>query len=169
MRLTFPAAEIFGLDYSNILELAAILVMACTLIVILDFIVIRRSDRRACVRSMAKIDQMTGDEFEECCAAHFRRLGYKAKITGARGGGDYGVDIILKKNGVVTAVQAKRYKNNVGISAVQQIVAGKAKYGANDALVVTNSHFTQAARELARVNDVVLWDREAIKEVFDAR
>jgi len=169
MKQVFPAVEWLAFSDSDVMELSLILVIACTLIVILDLMVIRRNDRRACVRSLAKIDQMTGDEFEECCAAHFRRLGYKAKVTGARGGGDYGVDIILKKNGIVTAVQAKRYKNNVGISAVQQIVAGKAKYGADDALVVTNSHFTQAARELARVNDVVLWDREAIKEVFDAK
>jgi restriction system protein len=56
----------------------------------------------------------------------------------------------------------------VGIAAVQEVVAAKAHYGANRAMVVTNAHFTQAAVTLANSNDVDLWDRDRLaKELLE--
>lgn len=42
------------------------------------------------------------------------------------------------------------------MGAVQEAVAGKAVYGCNAAMVVTNNTFTRAAEELAKQNEVVL-------------
>lgn len=58
-----------------------------------------------------------------------------------------------------TIVQVKRYNKNVGIEAVQQIMAAKSFYGADKCAVATNQYFTSAAQKLAAANDVVLWDR----------
>lgn len=106
------------------------------------------------------IDRMKGGEFESYLGVLFRSLGYDAQVTQASG--DFGADLILRKDNKRIVVQAKRYKNNVGISAVQQIVGAKKYYKADETWVVTNSHFTDAARKLASANRVVLIDREQL-------
>lgn len=45
------------------------------------------------------------------------------------------------------------------MKAIQEAVASKGYYG-DDAMVATNSFFTRQAKELARRNDVILWDRD---------
>ena len=57
----------------------------------------------------------------------------------------------------------------MGIAAVQEAVGSIAYYDADRAMVVTNSGFTQSARNLARQNDVELWGRYDIQEKFKIR
>lgn len=45
-----------------------------------------------------------------------------------------------------------------------EAVAGAKYYNATKTMVVTNNCFTKSARELAQVNNVVLWDRTVLKE-----
>ncbi|MEH7403729.1 restriction endonuclease [Gottfriedia acidiceleris] len=110
-----------------------------------------------------EIDKMDGDKFEEYLGSLFIALGYDTEVT--KTSGDQGADLILRKNGNVIVVQAKRYSYNVGNSAVQEIFTAKNFYGANDAWVVTNSYFTKSAQELAKVNEVKLIDREQLIEL----
>ena len=108
---------------------------------------------------------MDGFEFEHFLAAHFRTLGYK--VTETQQSGDFGVDLILKKSGETIAVQAKKKQGGtIGIAAVQEVVGGIAYYNADRAMVVTNQRFTTAAKELAAVNGVELWDRNVIQQKF---
>lgn len=65
-----------------------------------------------------------------------------------------------------TVIQAKRYVKAVGIKAVQEAVAAKGMYGCTEAMVVTNSTYTRAARELARANRVALWERKRLVETI---
>lgn len=51
--------------------------------------------------------------------------------------GDGGVDLILLKDGIKTAVQCKRYSGNVGVSAIQEVYAEKTS------MVVTQPLFLQ--------------------------
>ena len=64
------------------------------------------------------------------------------------------------------AVQAKRYSNNVGVSAGQEVVASKNYYACDEAIVVTNNYFTNAAIKLAVSNNVELLDRDWLLEVL---
>jgi restriction system protein len=105
---------------------------------------------------------MTGERFEEFLAHFFAARGYNVKTTPRTG--DYGVDLVLQKSREIIVVQAKCWKGNVGVGAIQEVHAGKAHYGANKAMVVTNSHFTDAARKLARSTSVNLWDREELRK-----
>lgn len=114
---------------------------------------VKRSDIRT-------IDQMTGDQFEEFLVLFFRILGYSAKKT--KRSRDQGADVILEVNGERVVVQAKRERNKISNSAVQQVVASKAIYNATEAWVVTNSYYTEPAKELARANNVILWDRDRL-------
>jgi restriction system protein len=109
---------------------------------------------------IAEIDTMDGQAFELFLSTLFRRLGYSVEVTKYRG--DYGADLVVKKSGRKTVVQAKRWKKRVGLKAVQEAVAAKAIYGCDGALVVANREFTQQARHLARANEVELWDRGAL-------
>lgn len=98
---------------------------------------------------------MTGHDYEYLVAKYLRNNGYTGvKVT--KGSGDYGVDVVAHKRGKKYAVQCKYYTGPVGLSAVQEAVAGKAMYKCDSAMVVTNSTFTNAARDLARANNVVL-------------
>ena len=114
-----------------------------------------------------QVDQMSGAEFEEFLRLRYKAEGYTVHKTPYTG--DYGADLILEKGRQKIAVQAKRYKSNVGIKAVQEISAAKLHYGANEAWVVTNSFFTKAAAELAKSNKVKLVNRDELVEILLAK
>jgi restriction system protein len=135
-------------------------VLAITLIVTIIIVRKRRAQQRLLASGIAEIDQMNGQQFEERLAAHFRQQGYRVDVTPYQG--DFGADLIIDRQGVRTAIQAKRWKGNVGGGAVQEIVSAKGYYKCQQAMVVTNSTFTQAARQLAAANGVTLWDRAAL-------
>lgn len=100
---------------------------------------------------------MTGREYEQAAAQYLRSQGYRG-VELTRATGDFGVDLIAWRDGTKCAVQCKYYSAPVGVSAVQEVVAGMAYYGCGAAVVVTNSTFTKAARELAEKNDVLLME-----------
>jgi restriction system protein len=109
---------------------------------------------------MSEIERMTGKDFESKLRLVFQHKGYRVVQTPHVG--DWGADLVIARDGEKTAVQAKRWKRRVSPRAIQEVVASKAKYGCGRAMVVTNSFFTGAARELARANDVELWDRDRL-------
>lgn len=109
-----------------------------------------------------EVDKMEGVEFEVFLADVFRRKGYMVKLTPASG--DYGVDLIIKKGEMKIAVQCKRYSGTVGVSAVQEVFAGKSFYDCNEAMVVTNSTLTTPAANTARKLGVRVWERSRLIE-----
>jgi restriction system protein len=106
------------------------------------------------------IDQMGGKTFEKYLEVLFEKLGYRVERT--RYIGDYGADLVTAKDGVKTVIQAKRYRGKAGVKAIQEAVAAKGYYDCSKAMVVTNSFFTQQAIELARRNQIELWDRDKL-------
>ena len=111
--------------------------------------------------TISKIDKMTGEQFENYLEAILSRSGYH--VTRIGGSYDFGADLLIRKGRKRIVVQAKRYSSNVGNSAVQEVVGAKAFYKASGAAVITNSFFTKAAKELARVNNVMLLDRNDLR------
>ena len=85
--------------------------------------------------------------FERHLARVFERLGYGVRRIG--GTNDHGADLILTKRRKKIVVQAKCYAKPVGNSAVQEVYAAKAYYKCDGAWVVTNSSFTEGARQQA--------------------
>lgn len=119
-----------------------------------------RELRRLSRSGIGEVDLMDGTTFEHFLTTLFRRLGYGVEHTGRRG--DYGADLVVTKDGRRIAVQAKRWSKAIGVKAVQEAVASKGMYKCSEALVVANRAFTRQARTLARANDVMLWDRDAL-------
>jgi restriction system protein len=126
-----------------------------------------KSGRRYLKLDFSQLNSLSGEEFELFLKAHFTKMGYSVSLTPKSG--DYGADLILKKNGEKIIVQAKRYKGSVGISAVQEVIGAKAYYKGKKALVVTNSYFTPAAKELASKTDVTLWDGKILLSVMKGK
>ncbi|MHA6484448.1 restriction endonuclease [Paenibacillus sp. strain BS8-2] len=113
---------------------------------------------------IAEIDKMGWREFEIYLGHLFRMHGYTAEVTQAAG--DYGADLVIKKDGNKIVVQAKHYAKNVGLKAVQEIRTAMDHYGASAAWVVTNRDYTQQAYTLAKSNGVVLVNREQLIEMI---
>ena len=118
------------------------------------------AERRLARSGIDEIDRMDGVTFERRLVHVFRSRGHR--VTQTQACGDYGADLVLEKDGVRTVVQAKRWKKNVGVKAIQEAVAAKPVYGSTHSLVVTNRYFTDQAKRLAEANGVELWDRDKL-------
>ncbi|MFI4955514.1 MAG: restriction endonuclease, partial [Gammaproteobacteria bacterium] len=110
------------------------------------------------------IDEMEGTEFENRLKILFENLGYQVEHTGRSG--DAGVDLIIRKYGQKTAVQAKRYEGHVGVSAVQEVHTGMDYYDCDRAIIVTNSRFTDEALRVAQKTHIKLWNRNYLIKVL---
>lgn len=111
---------------------------------------------------ISEIDIMDGFQFEHYLVELFKSEGYSAVRTSDSG--DFGADVILKKDGKKIVVQAKRYRNNVGIKAVQEVIGALNFYKAEEAWVVSNSEYTKAAKQLAQESNVKLVNRTELIE-----
>ena len=121
-----------------------------------------KQQRKITKYTIDDIDLMTSTEFEEFIALLFKKMGYSSQVT--KQSGDQGIDVIAIKNNTRIGIQAKCYSNAVGNAAVQEAVAGKSFYNCDKTVVVTNNYFTTAAIELAQANNVILWNRDLLKE-----
>lgn len=132
------------------------------------WVFLRYSKKQRVLRSsLRKIDQMTGVEFEDYLMYQFRKKGYRVKTTPVSG--DFGADLLIKKGRVECIVQAKRYSGSVGIQAIQEVLGAKEYYGIEQGMVITNSYFTKAAKELAEKCEIELWERKDITEEFSIK
>lgn len=109
-----------------------------------------------------EIDKFDGKTFENYLYAVFTSQGYKVLETKVTR--DQGADLIIIKDGVKTVVQAKRHSSKISNKAVQEAVAAIKHYSCDNAMVVTNSYFTKPAIELAKSNEVELWNRNVLIE-----
>lgn len=127
------------------------------IVALIKLIFLWNEKKRLARSGVNEIDQMNGKTFEKYLEVLFKKLGYQVERT--RYVGDYGADLVVRKNGIKTIIQAKRYKKNVGIKAVQEAVAAKGYYKCDESMVVTNSFYSKQAIELAKANHVKLWNR----------
>lgn len=123
----------------------------------------RELEARLSHSGMYEIDLMNGSEFELFLAILFNNLGYRVTQTPASN--DYGADLVLEGMGRIV-VQAKRYKNKVGVKAVQEINTARDYYGAQEAWVVTNNLFSTQAANLANSSSVRLIDRLELSDLI---
>ena len=110
--------------------------------------------------SLYQVDNMTGLEFEKYVVKLLKSQGYKyVRLTEKY---DLGVDIIAEKDGIRWGIQVKRYSGLVKADAVRQAVTALRRYRCDRAMVITNSSFSQTAKELASSNDCVLLGRDIL-------
>lgn len=108
--------------------------------------------------TLSQCDSLSGIEFEQICAQLLEDRGY-IDVVVTPTSGDYGIDILAERDSIPYAIQCKCYTGNIGVDAVQQAYSGAAFYGNRVPVIMTNSHFTHAAIEMAQKLGVRLWDR----------
>lgn len=119
-----------------------------------------------CPYTMEQLDSMEGHQFEYAVADLLMHSGYRdVKVT--QGSGDYGVDILARKGKIRYAIQCKRYSGSVGVKAIQEAATGAEFYHYEMAAVITNSHYTKQAINLAQSIGVRLWDGAFIEELIE--
>ncbi len=114
-----------------------------------------------------EVDKMTGKEFEIFVEHLLRDHGYKVFRIGKIG--DYGADLLISKDKILTTVQVKRWNNKIGVDAIQEVTASKAHYKAQNAMVISSNYFTENAKVLAKDNSVELIDRDSLIKLITGR
>jgi restriction system protein len=148
--------------HSAVLSLAVGLIVLLAFAGLLFYLWIRNRYRRQRAIRLADVDYMDGLAFEEYVCRLMERQGYTAENV--RGSGDFGVDIIARRNGTRYAVQVKRQRGGVSRRAISDAVAGKYHFECDAAMVVTNSYFTPGARKLAKSTVCELVDRDTLSD-----
>ena len=111
------------------------------------------------------IDVMTGIEFEKFCSRLLAANGFQG-IYITKASGDYGADILATKNQIKYVIQCKRSNASIGVQAVQEVLGSRSIYNCHVGVVLTNNHFTSNAKQLAKTNNIILWDAEDIQEMM---
>ena len=132
----------------------------------IDFII--KDDTDTMQDQIKNFDYMDGYEFETFCSDILVKLGY-TNVTVTQSSADQGIDVLAEKDGVRFAIQCKRYSGTVGNKAVQEAYAGCKFYDCHVPVVMTNSHFTDSAKQLAEKNNVLLWDRDVLLSYIEKR
>lgn len=137
----------------------AIVLLLVVAIKLYRFLMLRRMNKFP-----ADIDTMNGLDFERYIADLLKRHGfYNVSLTEQF---DMGVDIIAEKDGVRWGIQVKRHSGLVKAAAVRQVVTALNFYSCERAMVVTNSTYSNVARQLAESNDCVLVSRTELQKLI---
>jgi Holliday junction resolvasome RuvABC ATP-dependent DNA helicase subunit len=110
---------------------------------------------------------MTAVAFEEFSVSLFREMGYAVEITS--GTSDSGIDLLLRKNNQLIAVQCKRWSGPVGEPVVRDFYSALMSSGAQSGYVVTTSTFTSHAYSFAQGKPIQLVDLEALIDLATRR
>jgi restriction system protein len=102
-------------------------------------------------------------EYERYCAAEMRKAGWTASVTKAVGG--QAIDVVAKKDHVRLLLKCKWYTRPVGSNVVQDIDAARGHEVGEIAAVVSNAGYTDAARQLAAANRVLLLHHADLQQI----
>lgn len=124
------------------------------------------NSRKRTYVTMADIDSMGGLEFESFVGELLKSIGYSG-VQVTKSSGDQGVDVIAHKDGKKYAIQCKNYSSPLNNKPIQEVTTGKAIYGCDVGVVLTNSTFNSNAVEAARATGTLLWDRSTLKKMLE--
>lgn len=121
---------------------------------------IAESDALSLLDERPNLLELTPGEFEVLVQNLFTKMGLEAKQT--RASRDGGVDCVAYDSrpilGGKVVIQAKRYKNTVGVSAVRDLFGTLQNEGASKGILVTTSGYGTASFEFAKNKPIELID-----------
>lgn len=119
---------------------------------------VEQSDILADLESRPNLMDLNPFEFENLVSNLFKELGLETKLTRSRRDG--GVDVVAfdlrPVLGGKVVIQAKRYKNTVGVSAVRDLYGTMMNEGANKGILVTTSGYGPDAFDFAKDKPIEL-------------
>lgn len=121
---------------------------------------VEQSDVLSELDNRPNLMELSPFEFENMVSNLFEKIGFQAKLT--RSSKDGGVDAVAYDPrpilGGKVVIQAKRYKNVVGVSAVRDLYGTMINEGANKGILVTTSHYGPDAYEFGKDKPIELID-----------
>jgi restriction system protein len=121
---------------------------------------VEQSDILGDLESRPNLMDLKPFEFENLVSNLFERIGFQAKLT--RSSKDGGVDAVAFDPrpilGGKVVIQAKRYRNVVGVSAVRDLYGTMINEGANKGILVTTSHYGPDAYDFSKDKPIELID-----------
>jgi restriction system protein len=121
---------------------------------------VQESDVISGLDSRPNLMELSPQEFESLVCNLFAKMGLESKLTQASRDG--GIDVVAFDNrpifGGKVVIQAKRYKNTVGVSAVRDLYGTLMNEGANKGILVTTSGFGSDAFNFANDKPIELID-----------
>ena len=112
---------------------------------------IEETDSLSLLDQRPNLMDMTPGEFESLISNLFRKMGLETRLTQASRDG--GVDCVAYDTrpilGGKVVIQAKRYKNTVGVSAARDLFGTMQNEGASKGILVTTSGYGKASFEFA--------------------
>ena len=110
-------------------------------------------------RSITEVDRMDWRHFEHYVARLLERHNYRnVWVTPAQGDG--GADIVAEYLGGRFSIQVKLWQKwRVDERAIDEALRGKARYGCEGAMVVTNAEVSTSARQYAKAKDCRIIER----------
>ena len=119
------------------------------------------------ISTIDHLRKMDPFEFEYYVANIFKKMGYKTEVT--QGASDNGIDIILKKDGKISAVQVKRYSenNNIGEPVIRDFFGSFSSRNIPNGFFVTTSFFTKAAKEWSKDQPIELIDANGLIDMLN--
>lgn len=130
---------------------------------------VEQSDILADLESRPNLMDLNPFEFENLVGNLFRQLGLETKLT--RSSRDGGVDVVAfdvrPVLGGKVVIQAKRYKNTVGVSAIRDLFGTMMNEGANKGILVTTSGYGPDAFDFAKDKPIELIDGGQLLYLLD--
>lgn len=130
---------------------------------------IEESDILADLESRPNLMDLNPFEFEHLICNLFKKLGLESKLT--RSSKDGGVDVVAYDVrpvlGGKVVIQAKRYRNTVGVSAVRDLFGTMMNEGANKGILVTTSGYGPDAFEFSKDKPIELLDGGKLLYLLD--
>ena len=166
MMLAYPQIVAGSPTHPNLMWMYGAIVLAILASIYLQLRGLFKTGAKA-----KEISAMNPYEFEYYVANLFQRMGYSARVTAKSDGyegGDYGADIIAKKDGQTTVVQVKKWAphNLVGAPDVRSTLGCMHTFGASKAILVTTSDFTEQARIQAKGAPIELWNWTYLRQLL---
>ena len=130
-------------------------------LLLVAFALVALKIQNAAGRSLAELQAMAPDVFEDWVAARFREFGYAVEVAGAQG--DHGVDLVAKKPTELAIIQCKNYRAwSVGEPVLRDLFGAMHDFGADRAYLVTTGRVTQAAARWVEGKPIEIWDGERV-------
>lgn len=132
---------------------------------------VRSNDILSTLDSRPNLMDLSPTEFEELITNLFAKMGLETRLTQASRDG--GVDCIAYDQrpilGGKVVIQAKRYKNTVGVSAVRDLYGTMQNEGASKGILVTTSGYGRAAFDFAAGKPLELLDGSNLLYLLEER
>jgi restriction system protein len=108
-------------------------------------------------RNIQTVRELHWRNFEELVAEAYRRQGYR--VTEGGYGADGGIDLELRKDGLLTLVQCKQWKTQkVSVNVVREMFGVLTAHKANHCIIISSGTFTQQAIDFAAGKPIELID-----------